>query len=89
MGRWFKRVKKRKRAPYSWERRQAFWPKPSPINSFLFGRKHGRCGTKAWALAREGDIVLLAPACSSFDMFEDYDHRGRVFKAAVEDLSNG
>jgi len=35
---------------------------------------------------REGDLVLLSPACASFDMFENYEHRGRVFKQAVEDL---
>jgi UDP-N-acetylmuramoylalanine--D-glutamate ligase len=44
---------------------------------------------RAYDLANRGDIVLLAPACSSFDMFRNYDHRGRVFKAAVEDLLNG
>jgi UDP-N-acetylmuramoylalanine--D-glutamate ligase len=37
-------------------------------------------------LAQPGDIVLLAPACASFDMFENYEHRGRVFKKAVNDL---
>jgi len=36
-----------------------------------------------------GDAVLLAPACSSFDMFSDYGHRGRVFTAAVERLDRG
>jgi UDP-N-acetylmuramoylalanine--D-glutamate ligase len=36
--------------------------------------------------ARKGDVVLLAPACSSFDMFTDYAHRGRVFREAVEEL---
>ncbi len=44
---------------------------------------------KAANMAAGGDVVLLAPACSSFDMFENYEHRGRVFKAAVEDLLNG
>ena len=33
--------------------------------------------------AAPGDTVLLAPACASFDMFDDFEHRGRVFKRAV------
>lgn len=33
--------------------------------------------------AHPGDVVLLAPACSSFDQFESYEHRGRVFKQLV------
>jgi len=44
---------------------------------------------KAFSSARPKDVVLLAPACSSFDMFTDYAHRGRVFKDAVERLGNG
>ena len=36
--------------------------------------------------AQPGDTVLLAPACASFDMFENYEHRGRVFKEAVRSL---
>lgn len=42
---------------------------------------------RARAEAREGDVVLLSPACSSFDMFESYEHRGRRFRELVEALS--
>jgi UDP-N-acetylmuramoylalanine--D-glutamate ligase len=37
--------------------------------------------------APAGDVVLLSPACASFDMFRDYQDRGRQFKAAVQSLS--
>lgn len=40
-------------------------------------------------LAQAGDVVLLAPACASFDMFDNYEHRGRVFKEAVQQLKGG
>jgi UDP-N-acetylmuramoylalanine--D-glutamate ligase len=42
---------------------------------------------KAADLAVDGDIVLLAPACASFDQFPSYEHRGRVFKELVQSLA--
>ncbi len=43
----------------------------------------------AFAKAKEGDVVLLAPACSSFDMFRNFEHRGMVFREAVKRLKDG
>ena len=40
----------------------------------------------AASYARPGDTVLLAPACASFDMFDDYKHRGEVFRSCVNAL---
>ncbi len=42
---------------------------------------------KASAAAESGDVVLLAPACASFDQFKSYEHRGKVFKEVVQSLS--
>ena len=44
---------------------------------------------RAYDRAQEGDVVLLAPACSSFDMFRNYQHRGMAFQEAVKRLRHG
>jgi len=43
----------------------------------------------AYQAAEKGEVVLLSPACSSFDMFKDYKERGRVFKEAVFRIRKG
>jgi UDP-N-acetylmuramoylalanine--D-glutamate ligase len=50
------------------------------------GRDMAKAVRLAFSLASPGETVLLAPACSSFDMFEDYAERGRVFKQEVMKL---
>ncbi|HEX5260841.1 MAG TPA: UDP-N-acetylmuramoyl-L-alanine--D-glutamate ligase [Gaiellales bacterium] len=59
------------------------------------GADHRRCGTldvavrQAAADAVYGDVVLLSPACASFDQFRDYAHRGEEFTRIAEELTDG
>jgi UDP-N-acetylmuramoylalanine--D-glutamate ligase len=43
---------------------------------------------RSFEAAEKGDTVLLAPACASFDMFDSFEHRGRVFKEEVQCLKS-
>lgn len=43
---------------------------------------------KAVLSAKPGDIVLLCPACSSFDQFKNYEIRGEIFKQMVHDYAS-
>jgi UDP-N-acetylmuramoylalanine--D-glutamate ligase len=42
--------------------------------------------TRAYSLSSKGDVVLLSPACASFDLFKNYEDRGNQFKNAVKSL---
>jgi len=43
---------------------------------------------RSFKLSEPGDVVLLAPACASFDMFDSFEHRGTVFKEEVSNLGS-
>jgi UDP-N-acetylmuramoylalanine--D-glutamate ligase len=59
-----------------------------PSVPYVHAETLSRAVELAMSAARPGDTVLLAPACSSFDQFESYEHRGRVFKELVGNLES-
>ena len=61
----------------------------SPTLPVVEAASLGEAVARAWSLARPDGVVLLAPACSSFDMFADYADRGRQFKEEVQRLAQG
>ena len=54
--------------------------------SFEYASDMSDAVTRSFKAAEKGDVVLLAPACASFDMFKSFEHRGKVFKSAVADM---
>ena len=59
----------------------------SPAVATVRSASLGQAVRRAFAAAAPGDTVLLAPGCSSFDMFRDYAERGAAFKAEVQRLA--
>ena len=56
------------------------------FEAYLFADSLEEAVTRCYELAEDGDAVLLSPACASFDMFQSYEERGRVFKSLVNGL---
>ncbi|MFZ5430055.1 MAG: UDP-N-acetylmuramoyl-L-alanine--D-glutamate ligase [Bacteroidota bacterium] len=58
----------------------------SMVNNIIDTRSMAEAVKSAYYLARNGDAVLLSPACASFDLFENYEDRGNQFKQEVRNL---
>jgi len=58
------------------------------VDSLVVTRSMEAAVHEAAALAEQGDVVLLSPACASFDLFKNYEHRGDQFRQAVLALTN-
>ena len=58
------------------------------FGSFEFASDMEDAVERSFTAAEKGDVVLLAPACASFDMFESFEHRGKAFKTEVLQLED-
>ena len=56
------------------------------FTDYIFCKDMNECVRKAHEIAEEGDSVLLSPACASWDMYDNYEQRGRHFKECVRGL---
>jgi UDP-N-acetylmuramoylalanine--D-glutamate ligase len=56
------------------------------VDTFVEARSAEEAVEQAAGLAKNGEKVLLSPACASFDLFKNYEQRGELFKAAVRQL---
>ena len=68
------------------EGRATMGPALRPVTRVEEAGSMGDAVRRAAALAEAGDVVLLSPACASFDLFRDYEHRGEVFTEEVRAL---
>ena len=55
---------------------------------YTITRPQASKATVTHSKARAGDVVLMSPACASFDMFDNYEHRARVFCDAVTEMAS-
>ena len=60
----------------------------SGFRDYSYGANMEECVQKAFSIAREGDTVLLSPACASWDMYDNFDQRGEHFKEGTARLDN-